>query len=74
MIDIDESMELEQAMQALQEAVDALEDPQMKLEERIGMYEQASRLALLCQKKLSQAKLRIIDINERLAEQRKAGD
>ena len=68
---INEEMDFEQAFSALQQAVEALENPSMKLEEHIGLYEKACELALLCRKKLDSAKLRITDINERIAQAEK---
>ena len=65
---INEEMDFEQAFGALQQAVEALENPSMKLEEHIELYEKACELALLRRKKLDSAKLRITDINERLAQ------
>ena len=69
----DEKMDLEQAMETLQKSVEALESPDLKLEERIEMYEKAGMLALKCRKMLADAKLRIIDINERIAQNEAEG-
>ena len=64
---INEEMDFEQAFNALQKTVEELESPSKKLEEHIELYEKASELALLCHKKLTDAKLKITDINERLS-------
>ncbi len=65
---INENMDFEQAFGALQKAVEALENTSLKLEEHIELYQKACELALLCRKKLDSAKLRITDINERIAQ------
>lgn len=64
----EKAMDIEQALAALKEAVEALENPSLKLEEHIKIYEKASELALFCHTKLSDAKLRITDIDDRLAQ------
>ena len=60
------NMTIEQALTALNEAVEDLEDSSLKLEEHIEIYDRASKLALLCHERLSGARLRIENIDERL--------
>ena len=73
MSNIDKDMDLEQSLAALKEAVEALENPSVKLEESMEIYDRASRLALMCKQKLENARLQITDIDKRVAQLRQAG-
>lgn len=70
---INNNMDFEQAYTALRETVTALENPEAKLEETLALYEQACKLVVYCQRKLNETKLKMTDINERIAEL-KSGD
>lgn len=67
-------MNFEQAYEALNELVTKLEDPAIKLDESIELYEQACKLVVLCRRKLNDSKVKITDINERIAELEKNGE
>lgn len=73
MSDISNKMDFEQAYAALRETVTALEDPKNKIDDTIALYEKACRLAVYCQRKLNETKIRITDINERIAALRESG-
>ena len=68
MSDINNNMDFEQAYNALRETVTALEDPGNKIDETLALYEKACKLVVFCQRKLNETKIRITDINERVAE------
>ena len=67
MTELNNNMDFEEAYAALREVVAKLEDPKNKIEDNIALYEKACRLVLHCRRKLSEAKMQITDINERIA-------
>ena len=67
-------MDFEEAYDALREVVAKLEDPKNKIEENIALYERACQLVLHCRGKLDEAKTRITDINERIAQLKESGE
>ena len=71
MTELSNDMNYEQAYSALRETVAALEDSKTTIEDSLALYERACRLVVYCQRKLSEAKLEITDINARVAELRK---
>ena len=68
MTELNNNMDFEEAYAALKETVAKLEDPENKIEESIALYEQACKLVVYCQRKLGDAKTKITDINEHIAE------
>ena len=70
MTEMKNEMDFQEAFDALKETVDKLEDPKTTIDESIGLYEQACKLIVFCQRRLNETKGRIIDINERIAELR----
>ncbi len=68
MIELNKDMSFEQAYEALKETVEALESPNNTIDESVELYEKACALVLFCQRKLNDAKSRVIDINERIRE------
>lgn len=70
MDEISNEMDFQQAFDSLKETVDKLEDPNTTIDESIELYEQACKLVVFCQRKLNDNKLRITDINERIAQLR----
>lgn len=73
MTELNNNMDFEQAYGALREIVEKLEDPKNSIEDNIALYEQACRLVVYCQRKLAEARTRITDINERIAELKNSG-
>ncbi len=57
-------MTYEQATKRLEEIVEKLESGEMPLEESMKLYEEGVKLSDFCMKKLSEAKQKILDINE----------
>lgn len=55
-------LKFEQAMQRLEEIVDAMESGEIGIEESIGKYEEAMKLAAHCRDVLDQAEQRIQQI------------
>lgn len=74
MTELNDKIDFEEAYTALQEVVAQLENPQNKIEENIALYEQACKLVLHCRRKLDEAKTRITDINERIAQLKSSDD
>ena len=70
MDEISNEMDFQQAFDSLKEIVDKLEDPKTTIDESIELYEQACKLVVFCQRKLNDNKLKITDINERIAQLR----
>ena len=70
MDEISNEMDFQQAFDSLKETVDKLEDPKTTIDESIELYEQACKLVVFCQRKLNDNKLKITDINERIAQLR----
>lgn len=68
MTELNNNMDFEEAYAALKETVAKLEDPENKIDDSIALYEQACKLVVYCQRKLSDSKTKITDINERIAE------
>ena len=66
MIELNNNMSYEEAYNALKETIAVLEDPKTVIEESLALYERACKLVLYCQRKLSEAKLEVTDINERI--------
>ncbi len=66
MIELNNNMTYEEAYNALKETIAVLEDPKTVIEESLALYERACKLVLYCQRKLSEAKLEVTDINERI--------
>ena len=74
MTELNNNMDFEQAYAALKETVAALEASKDKIEDTIALYEQACRLVVYCQRKLTETKDRIVDINERIRELKASGE
>lgn len=68
------NMTFEEAYTALKETVAVLEDPKTTLDDSIVLYERACKLVVYCQRKLSEVKTQVTDINARIAEMRKNSD
>lgn len=66
-------MDFYEAYHALEETVDALEAPGIKLDESIKLYEHACELVVCCRERLAEAKGKITDINERFSSVIKPG-
>ena len=66
MTELNNNMCYEEAYNALKETIAVLEDPKTVIEESLALYERACKLVLYCQRKLSEAKLEVTDINERI--------
>ena len=73
MTEMNDNMDFETAYGALREVVTKLENPKNTIDENIALYEQACRLVLLCRRRLDEAKLKITDINERIATLKETG-
>ena len=71
MTELKNDMTYEEAYSALKETVAVLEDPKTGIEDSLALYERACRLVVFCQRKLSDAKLEVTDINTRIAELKK---
>lgn len=67
-MELTNDMSFEEAYTALKETVAAMGDPQIKVDESLKLYERACRLVIYCQRKLSDLKLEVTEINERMAE------
>lgn len=65
---IDKKMDIEAAINELDRVVEALEGPADKLEDYVELYEKAGELLVFCYKRLSDAKLKITQIDERIAQ------
>ena len=70
MTELNNNMTYEEAYNALKETIAVLEDPKTVIEESLALYERACKLVLYCQRKLSEAKLEVTDINERIKRMR----
>ena len=68
------NMTYEEAYAALRETVDALEDPNLKIEDSLALYERACRLVIFCQRKLGEVKMKVTDINTRMKQLRESGE
>ena len=68
MTEFNSNMDFEEAYNALCAVTEQLENPENNIEENIALYEKACQLVLHCRKKLDDAKVRITDINERIAQ------
>ena len=71
MTELTNDMTYEEAYAALKETVSALEDPKTTIADSLELYERACRLVLYCQRKLTDVKMSVTDINARVAELRK---
>ena len=69
--ELNNEMTFEQAYAALRETVAVMEDPKTGIEDSLGLYERACRLVVYCQRKLGEVKMRVTDINTRIAEMKK---
>lgn len=58
------NLSYEQAVKRLEEIVAKLEEGSLPLEESLKLYEEGAKLSEFCHKTLSEAKQKIIDINE----------
>lgn len=65
------NMTYEEAYAALKETVAALEDPKTSIDDSLTLYERACKLVVYCQRKLTEAKLAVTDINTRITEMKK---
>ncbi len=54
----------EQAIKRLEEIVDMLQEGSLPLDKSLELYEEGAKLSKLCHDMLSQAKQKIIDLNE----------
>ena len=59
-------MTFDEAYGELEKTVNALEAPDVKFEESMALYERACELVVCCRRILSDAKVRMTDINERI--------
>ena len=66
MTELTNQMSYEEAYTALQETIALLEDPKTVIEDSLALYERACKLVLYCQRKLSDYKLAVTDINTRI--------
>ena len=73
MTELSNKMTFEEAYAALREVVREMENPNNKIEDNIALYEKACRLVIHCRRKLDEARMQIVDINERIAELKKSG-
>lgn len=73
-MELTNDMTYEQAYNALKETVAALENPETGIEESLKLYEQACKLVVYCQRKLSDVKLEVTDINARIAQLKQKND
>lgn len=73
MNEIHDKMNFEQAYAALRETVAALENPDTTIDESLALYEKACKLVVLCQRKLNEARDKVVDINTRVKELRVSG-
>ena len=73
MTELNENMDFEQAYAALREVVTQMENPKIKIEDTIALYEKACRLVLHCRRKLDEARMQITDVNERIRKLKESG-
>ena len=59
-----EELTYEEAVKRLEEIVSLLEKNEASLDESLKLYEEGISLSVLCNKKLTEAKQRIIEINK----------
>ena len=71
MTELNNNMTYEEAYTALKETVAVLENPATTIDESLVLYERACKLVVYCQRKLSEAKLAVTDINTRISELKK---
>jgi exodeoxyribonuclease VII small subunit len=62
-----ESLPFEEAMQRLETIVDAMESEAMPLEGLLARFEEGTQLAKVCQAKLSEAELKVQQLEKNLA-------
>ena len=74
MKELNNNMTYEEAYAALRETVDALEDPKLKIEDSLGLYERACKLVIYCQRKLGEVRMQVTDINTRMKQLRESGE
>ena len=60
-----EGMPFEEALDQLRQIVAQLEQGNLPLEESIAMYERGARLAAICQQRLDEAELRVVQLSEK---------
>ena len=68
MTELTNDMTYEQAYAALKDTVAALGDSKTPIDESLVLYERACRLVIYCQRKLSEVKFKVTDINTRMSE------
>jgi exodeoxyribonuclease VII small subunit len=74
MKELNNNMTYEEAYAALRETVNALEDPNLEIEDSLALYERACRLVIFCQRKLGEIKMKVTDINTRMKQLRESGE
>lgn len=65
---MEKELTYEQAVEKLQNIVSSLESGEATLEESVNMYEEAFKLAKICNDKLENAKQKVLKIDEFLKE------
>lgn len=62
-----ENMQFEEALKKLEEIVNEMESGELTLEQMIARYEEGAKLARICQERLSEAELKIQQLDKKLS-------
>ena len=68
------NMTFDEAYGELEKTVSALEAPDVSFEESMTLYEHACEMVIVCRRMLSEAKIKMSDINERVQKLNAAED